>query len=331
MDFEHKVRKNVKKARRAGITIELDATGERLDDFLRLYEHTLERRDAPERYRFPREFFERLPEPARLRARAARRRASSRPSSCCSRERNAYSFLGGTDSDAFELRPNDLLKWELILWAKAGRQAPLRPRRRLRRRRRDLPLQAQLRAARARAVLRGRRILEPELYAELTERVGGTRRQRILSRVPGRDAVMRTARAAARAARVPHVDPAAVAAPARRAERPVLAQRAARSRCRSLRLLTVTHWGFDGRAHTGQLVVNARVAGPLAQRLPPAVRAALPDPPPELRRRLRPGSTGRRRRHQRLVRVPPGRPVAVHRRHAAPAAGRSTPTARRST
>jgi hypothetical protein len=31
-----------------------------------------------------------------------------------------------------------------------------------------------------------------------------------------------------------------------------------------LRLVTVSHWGFDGRAHTGQLVVNARVAGPLA-------------------------------------------------------------------
>ena len=32
-----------------------------------------------------------------------------------------------------------------------------------------------------------------------------------------------------------------------------------------LRLLTVTHWGFDGRAHNGQLVVNARVAAPLTK------------------------------------------------------------------
>jgi hypothetical protein len=31
-----------------------------------------------------------------------------------------------------------------------------------------------------------------------------------------------------------------------------------------LRLLTVTHRGFDGRAHTGQLVVNRRAARPLA-------------------------------------------------------------------
>ena len=39
-----------------------------------------------------------------------------------------------------------------------------------------------------------------------------------------------------------------------------------------LRLLTVSHWGFDGRAHTGQLVVNARAAGPLAARVPQALR-----------------------------------------------------------
>jgi len=32
-----------------------------------------------------------------------------------------------------------------------------------------------------------------------------------------------------------------------------------------LRLLTVTHRGFDGRSHTGQLVVNRRAARPLAR------------------------------------------------------------------
>ena len=32
-----------------------------------------------------------------------------------------------------------------------------------------------------------------------------------------------------------------------------------------LRVLTVTHWGFDKRAHTGQLVVNADAAAPLAR------------------------------------------------------------------
>jgi len=32
-----------------------------------------------------------------------------------------------------------------------------------------------------------------------------------------------------------------------------------------LRLITVTHWGFDGRPHTGQLVVNAAAAAPLTK------------------------------------------------------------------
>jgi D-alanyl-D-alanine carboxypeptidase len=32
-----------------------------------------------------------------------------------------------------------------------------------------------------------------------------------------------------------------------------------------LRVLTVRHWGFDGRAHTGQLVVNRSAAAPLAR------------------------------------------------------------------
>jgi hypothetical protein len=32
-----------------------------------------------------------------------------------------------------------------------------------------------------------------------------------------------------------------------------------------LRVLTVDHWGFDGRVHTGQLVVNANAAAPLTR------------------------------------------------------------------
>jgi hypothetical protein len=32
-----------------------------------------------------------------------------------------------------------------------------------------------------------------------------------------------------------------------------------------LRVLTVTHWGFDGRVHTGQVVVNEHAAAPLAR------------------------------------------------------------------
>ncbi|MFL5895060.1 MAG: M15 family metallopeptidase [Thermoleophilaceae bacterium] len=33
----------------------------------------------------------------------------------------------------------------------------------------------------------------------------------------------------------------------------------------NLRILTVTHWGFDGRRHTGRLVTNRSAAAPLAK------------------------------------------------------------------
>jgi lipid II:glycine glycyltransferase (peptidoglycan interpeptide bridge formation enzyme) len=126
MDFEHKVRKNVKRARRSGVRVELDEDGARLDDFVRIYEHTLERRDAPAGYRFPRGFFERIG--ARLRGQFVYVHALHEGRVVSSElalvsERNVYSFLGGTDADAYELRPNDLLKHELILWAKrAGKR-----------------------------------------------------------------------------------------------------------------------------------------------------------------------------------------------------------------
>jgi hypothetical protein len=126
MDYEHKVRKNVKKARRSEIRIELDETGARLDDFLRLYRHTMDRREADERYDFPAEYFERihreLPGQFVYAHALSGDRVVSSELVLVSAE-TIYSFLGGTDRNAFELRPNDLLKHELILWAKeAGKR-----------------------------------------------------------------------------------------------------------------------------------------------------------------------------------------------------------------
>jgi hypothetical protein len=172
MDVEHKVRKNVKKARRSGVRVEFDDTGARLDDFLRLYLDTLARREASERYAFSREFFERIPaQSVYVHALHADDVVSSEL--VLLSEHHAYSFLGGTRSDAFELRPNDLLKWELILWAKE------RGKRRfvlgggyedgdgIFRYKRSFAPHGLV------PFFVGRRVLQPALYAELTERVGG--------------------------------------------------------------------------------------------------------------------------------------------------------------
>lgn len=121
MDFEHKVRKNIKKAERNGLSVEVDPTGDRLDDFLRIYEGTMDRRNASQGYYFGAEFFRNL-------------KSEMQNETCffhvlhdgkvISTElvlvggEHTYSFLGGTDSESFDLRPNDLLKYEIIQWSK---------------------------------------------------------------------------------------------------------------------------------------------------------------------------------------------------------------------
>ena len=123
MDFEHKVRKNVNKARRSGLRVEIDETGARLDDFLRVYQGTLTRREADERYRFPRDFFERIRDGLPGHYVFAHVLDGDRVVSAelvLLSATTAYSFLGGTDEAAYALRPNDLLKVELFRWAEAA-------------------------------------------------------------------------------------------------------------------------------------------------------------------------------------------------------------------
>lgn len=121
MDFKHKVRKNVNKARRSGVQVELDPTGERIDDFFHLYEHTMQRRDASAGYYFPRTYFEQIHQTLHGQFTYFHALHEGRIISTeliLVSANNVYSFLGGTDSDSFDLRPNDLLKYEIILWAK---------------------------------------------------------------------------------------------------------------------------------------------------------------------------------------------------------------------
>jgi hypothetical protein len=120
MDLQHKVRKNVKKARRNGVSVEEDPTGARLDEFLRIYESTMDRRGASSGYYFGRDYFERMHES--LSGQFTYFHAVHEGKIVSSElvllsADNAYSFLGGTDPDSFGVRPNDLLKYEIIRWA----------------------------------------------------------------------------------------------------------------------------------------------------------------------------------------------------------------------
>jgi len=127
MDLEHKVRKNVKRALLNGVRVQSDKDGKCIDDFLRVYYNTLERRKADELYYFPRSFFENLTRdlPGQFvffNAILHDKIVSSELVLVSSRY--IYSFLGGTDSGAFGSRPNDLLKWNIIQWGReAGKTA----------------------------------------------------------------------------------------------------------------------------------------------------------------------------------------------------------------
>lgn len=120
--FEKKVRKNVRKAERSGLRVEIDEHGARIDDFLSIYSGTMERRNATNSYRFPRTFFESIHD--KLSGHFAYAYVLLDNTIISTElllvsELTVYSFLGGTDGNFFEVRPNDLLKHEVIRWARS--------------------------------------------------------------------------------------------------------------------------------------------------------------------------------------------------------------------
>ena len=120
MDFEHKVRKNVQKAQRAGVEIQFDSTGQRCDEFMRIYSDTMVRREARQSYNFGRDFFAKLQSGLSghyTYVHAVADGAVISTELVLVSAQRVYSFLGGTDSSKYDLRPNDLLKFEIIRWA----------------------------------------------------------------------------------------------------------------------------------------------------------------------------------------------------------------------
>lgn len=119
MDVQHKVRKNVKRAQQSGVTVETDETGERLSTFLKIYEATMDRRDAGAQYYFTRSYFEAIHRdlPGQfLYVYAMHEGHAVSTELVLVSETALYSFLGGTLRDAFAVRPNDLLKYEIMRW-----------------------------------------------------------------------------------------------------------------------------------------------------------------------------------------------------------------------
>lgn len=117
-DVDRKVRKGVARARRDGLTVEIDHQGHRLDEFLTLYTGTMDRRGAADGYYFDRTFFERLLEGlpgSTTFVHVLHDGDVVSTELLLHSPTTAWSFLGGTEASAFPHRPNDLLKVEAAL------------------------------------------------------------------------------------------------------------------------------------------------------------------------------------------------------------------------
>lgn len=127
MDYEHKVRKNVKCAERNGIRIINDQSKDNIKIFESIYYSTLERRNADGYYYFDSDFFKNFINIFKANIMFFHAIYNGRIISTeliLISSNFIYSFLGGTLAEFFYLRPNDLLKHEIIMWGKrAGKKA----------------------------------------------------------------------------------------------------------------------------------------------------------------------------------------------------------------
>ena len=116
--YEHKVRKNVKKARRHGLTTTVGPEFTDAAGFADVYAGTMDRRAAGEFYRFDEAFFRRLGEvlPGSFWVADTRDEDGALVSTelVLVGDHHCYSFLGGTRREAFPMSPNDLLKHDVI-------------------------------------------------------------------------------------------------------------------------------------------------------------------------------------------------------------------------
>lgn len=118
MDFEHKVRKNLKKAEASGLEIRIDTVGDDLTDFLRIYRATMDRNHAENEYYFSEEFYRQI---NTMNGHFAYFHVLYQGMVISTElvlmgTDTMYSYLGGTDEEYFAYRPNDFLKYHIIRW-----------------------------------------------------------------------------------------------------------------------------------------------------------------------------------------------------------------------
>ena len=121
--YKKDVRRRVRGAERSGLQVVADPTGDRLDDFLTVYTHTMHRREANAEYFFARGFFEAIiaHQPGRFMFHHVLLGGEVVASELTlhSKER-AYGFLGGTLEAALHLGASSFLLHAVATWAVAA-------------------------------------------------------------------------------------------------------------------------------------------------------------------------------------------------------------------
>ena len=119
--FEHKVRTNLEKAIDAELKIEIDEKGDRIEEFLKLYDSTMVRTCADPYYFFSKDFFEYLKklEDSSVFVHVLYDDHVIASTLTLYGSENCYPFLCGSNHDYFNLRPNEFMQVETIKWAKA--------------------------------------------------------------------------------------------------------------------------------------------------------------------------------------------------------------------
>lgn len=124
-DYEHSTRKNVNKAMRNGLSVialkGAEVTDKWLDKFYAIYIDTMVRNNADSFYFFERSFFALIMKNMQANSLLFFTIKEGKPISTeivLYNKNVAYSYLGGTDSEYFAFRPNDILKHFIILTLK---------------------------------------------------------------------------------------------------------------------------------------------------------------------------------------------------------------------
>lgn len=124
-NFEHKVRKNVNKAKRSDLFFEIFTDkrilSKHIHVFYQIYVDTMNRNSAKDSYYYSVEAFERFITKCNDMCALAFVYKENKPVSTellLLSDSTVFSFLGGTLEESFEFRPNDLLKFEVINWAR---------------------------------------------------------------------------------------------------------------------------------------------------------------------------------------------------------------------